>query len=287
MLILVSLFSSFAFAAGDYGGGGGNQGGQSYIGQTQSRRSQERFNILDFIRDQQKAVNSQNSKWGRGGSAGNGPFPDFNFSYFADSGDVTRDGSKIGKDTRSMGRVQFLLDSLFTAGNKTRLLNIDLGVEAFVGQTTKFEADPLPGQEKHAYTEMGGGILIRPIGRSSQDTGLILKGGYVNINETGLWSVSQGQVSIYGTYLGAEAKLYLLPFLGIRGEYMSVLETKSDVLQGKWKMQRFTYGGFLEVYLLNLGVHLISTEMVLTSESTGVAVEEVYSGVGFSGTLHF
>jgi len=92
---------------------------------------------------------------------------------------------------------------------------------------------------------------------------------------------------MYGTYLGAEAKLYLLPFLGIEADYSTVLEQQIDALQGKWKMQKFIYGGFLEVYLLKVGVYLINTEMDLTPSNGAAQSKEIYNGVGFSGTMYF
>jgi hypothetical protein len=186
-----------------------------------------------------------------------------------------------------MGRLQFLLDDLFTRGNRTKSMNIDLGVEGFYSQTTSFLVEAPLTQQSHAYAEMGGGLLIRPFGRSSQDTGLLVKGGYMSMNQTGLWSNSQTQVSHYATYLGAETKLYLLNFLGARAEYQTTLETDVTALRSSWKMQRFIYGGFLEIYMLNLGAYLMTTEMILTNKATGVAIKEVYSGVGFSGILHF
>lgn len=258
----------------------------SYIGQTQQRRAAERFNILDFVRSQQAAVSAQNAKYGKGNYSP-GPYVDVVLSYAQDSGNVTRDSIELGKDTRGQARLQFLLDDLFTQGNKKRSLNIDLGFEAYYGQTTKFEPAATSTQASHSYTETGAGLLIRPFGRSSQDTGLLVKGGYANITETGLWFNNQNPVSIYGTYLGSEAKLYLLQFLGLKAEYQNFLETESSALSGKWKLQRFTYGAFLEVYLVKLGAYFMSTEMVLTPSATGTAVKEVYSGVGFSGTLYF
>src|SRR4029079_7139094 len=87
------------------------------------------------------------------------------------------DGVTLGKDTRGYGRLQFLLDDLFTRGSRTKSLNIDLGLEGFYGQTTLFAVDATSSQLSHSYTESGGGLLIRPFGRSSQDTGLLLKGG--------------------------------------------------------------------------------------------------------------
>jgi len=280
LLILPSL-------AYTQGGGGASAGGGSSVGQTQSRRSSERFNILDFIRKQKEATSAQDSKYGRGGGSSSGPYTDFVLTYSQDSGPVTRNGDKLGKDTRASGRLQFLLDDLFTKGNRTRSLNIDLGVEGFYSQTTSFLVEPPSTQNSHTYNEMGAALLIRPIGRSSQDTGLLVKAGYMSMNQTGLWSNTQNSYSHYATYLGAEAKLYLLNFLGGRVEYQTTLESDINALQSTWKMQRFTYGGFLEIYLLNIGASLVSTEMILANKNTGAITKELYSGVSFSSMFHF
>ncbi len=289
MILTISIGEN-SWAAGKYGtynGDGGGSGPASSISETQARRSTERFNILDFIKNQQSAVNAQNSKYGRGGGGGSGPYLDLGLGYSQDTGPVTRDGITIGKDSRSTGRIQFFLDDLITRGNRTKLLNIDLGVEGFYSLTTGFTQDSAFTQTSHTYKETGGGLLIRPIGRSSQDTGLTVKGGYVSVDETGLWANNTLPTTLYAPYLGAETKLYLLNFLGIYGDYQNMLETSSTSLAGKWKMQRFKYGAFLEIYLLNLSAYLVSTEMNFTGNTSGVMVKELYSGAGFSATLYF
>ena len=284
-LILYSFGS--VVLAGDYGGSKSSAGGSgSAVGQTQERRSSERFNILDFIRSQQASVNAQNAKYGRG-SGGHGPYPDLNLTYEQNSGPVTRDGAPVGKDFRAQGRIQFLFDDLMTKGDRKTLLNIDLGVEGFLAQTTSFQADATSTQVSHSYSETGGGLIIRPFGRSSQDTGLLVKGGYVGFSETGLWNNNQSQISLYAPYVGAEAKIYLLNFLGLRAEYQTAFETAASALQAKWKMQKFTYGAFLEISLVNIEAHLISSEFVLTPNSTSAPSKETYSGVGFSGSVFF
>lgn len=278
--ILLILISSMATAQAGAGGGGA-------IAETQTRRSAERFNIIDWIRSNQATVSAQNAKYGRGGGGGSGPYVDIGLTYSQDMGFFTRDGVEIGKDTRGTGKIQFYLDDLITRGNRAKLLNIDLGAEGFFSQTTNFLANSGVTQSAHSYREMGGGLLIRPFGRSSQDTGLAVKGGYVGLDETGLWANNQTPTSLYGIYLGAEAKIYLLNFLGIYADYNNVLETPVNSLNGKWKMQRFKYGAFLEIYLLNLSAYLLSNEMILTNNATAVQVKENYSGVGFSATLFF
>jgi hypothetical protein len=180
-----------------------------------------------------------------------------------------------------------LLDDLFTRGDRKASLNIDLGGEAFSSQTTSFAVASGVNQTAHSYQETGGGLVIRPFGRSSQDTGLLVKGGYVNVVETGLWSNTTTQYLLYAPYLGAEAKLYLLPFLGIYGDYHATLPTQTGALQGQWNMQRFMYGGFLEIFLIQVSAYINSTQMTLTPTSTNSAINENYTGYGFSGSLFF
>jgi hypothetical protein len=129
---------------------------------------------------------------------------------------------------------------------------------------------------------------VRPLGRSSQDTGLLLKGGYVSLDTQGLWYNSTTPNNIYASYLGAEAKVYLLLFLGLKADYENFLETNAGgSLSGKWKMQRFKYGAFVEVAFLNLAAYLQSVEIILTPTSTNTAIKETSTGYGLSASLHF
>lgn len=253
---------------------------------TQTRRAAERFSILDFIRYQQSAVNSQNARYGRGASQG--PTPDLVLSFQQDSGNVLRDGATIGRDFRSTGKAQFFLNSFFKQGDKNRSLNVDLGVEGYASQTTGWVMDPSSTQDVHKSTESGGGLLIRTFGRSSQDTGLLVKGGYMDISQTGFWATTNTTPkNIFANYVGAEAKLYLVPFLGGKVEYQTTFDMENSSIGGTWKMQRLQYGAFLEVYLLNIGVYAVNTEFTLTPSSTNTQVKEIYNGAGVSGTLYF
>jgi hypothetical protein len=258
----------------------------SGVGKTQNKRSLERFNILDWISANKKKMAEQDSKYGSSGGIGRGPTPDFVLDYRVENSDITRDGVKVGKEQVGIGRLQFLLDDLFSGGNKRRSFNMDLGVEGYYASTREFKVDTTSTQQDFSYTEIGGALLLRPIGKSSQDTSLMLKVGYSDIKETGFWSNTNVPKSIYGTYLGAEAKLYLLPFLGARGEYQTFLENDNPGLNGKWKSYRFLYGAFLEIYLLKVEGFVINTERILTNTS-GVSVKDYSTGAGFSGTLYF
>jgi hypothetical protein len=289
-----TVMPSEAFAYGDYGSGGnsgsssgGASSGASGIGETQQRRAAERFDIIGWIHSNNAQIAAQNSKYGYSKGGGSHAFTDIALFFTQDSGPVTRNSATLGKDNRSTGKIRVMWDDLFINSSQKKSLNIDLGFEGNLSQTTSFTVDPSSTQAGHTYSELGGGVILRPFGRSSQDTGLLVKGGYVNVNETGLWTNAQTPYSMYATYLGAEGKLYLLPFLGIEGDYSMTLEQEIDALQGRWKMQRFTYGAFLEIYLLKISAYLMSTEMDLTLLSGSAPIKEIYSGLGFAGTLYF
>jgi len=293
-----------ALAGGPYGssrgGGSSSSDGNAWdsINSTQQKRRVERFDIISWIRANQKAVAEQNSKYGYGkGGAFGGARPDLNLSYFNDSIDVTRqqEGStqidKVGRDSIQRARLQFLFDDLFTAGSTTRSFNIDLGVEAFAAQQSGFAppTDVVPIQTDRSFREYGGGLLIRPFGRSSQDTGLMVKGGYISQTLTGHYtSNTLLKATATGNYLGAEAKLYLLPFLGVNGEYLTVLESPvSGDLTGKWSTSRFRYGAFVEIWLLELGAYLLSEDSFFTQDGTVIKIKESGKAQGLTATLHF
>ncbi len=279
-VLFLLLFSCVAFAQRQ-------QAGNSYIGQTQARRQTERFSVLDWIMKNKKTIGEQNSKYGVGKGVGSGPYPDMVIQYRTDRSRVSRDGTELGDDERGSGRLQFLLDDMFTTGNKNRLMNIDLGVEGFYSKSAKFKALDSVTQLAHSYTETGGGMVIRPYGRSSQDTGFMVKGGYMDVDYSGLWENANTLKKVWGFYVGAEAKMYLLPFLGVYGDYLTALERDIEGLNGKWSMYRFIYGAFIEVYVLNLQAYVIDTEYGFTPNSTGIKIKEVSKGVGFAANLHF
>lgn len=272
---IIFLFSLSAFAQNN-----------SFVSQTQNRRQGQRLSIYDWIMQNKQAIAAQNSRYGSGGGS-SGPYPDLVLQYRADRSRVTRDGIELGDDERTTAKMQFLLDDLFRGGNHSFLLNVDLGVEGFYSKTSNFKALAESTQVAHSYTETGGGLLLRPFGRSSQDTGLLVKGGYINVDYIGLWENSETPKKVWNYYLGAEAKVYLLPFLGVLGDYMTVPENEIEGIGGRWSMYRFLYGAYIEVLLLNLQVYIVDTEYSFTSTATQTKVKEFSKGVGFAATLHF
>lgn len=270
------------------GSSGSSGGGPSAITETQSRRSAERFNIIDWIRSNNATKAAQDAKYGRGGGGGSrGPFPDLVLSYRMSPTTINREGVKVGTYSESTGRIQFLLDDLFSSGDRFRTINSDLGIEVSYAMTKEFQVDTAFVQDKHEYKDLSAALLIRPMGRSSQDTGFTVKVGYANIEETGMFANSLTVENLYGMFLGADLKLYLLPFLGLKGEYQYGLESSvGGNLVGKWKQSKFTYGAFLEVYLLSLEAYMFNKEISLIPDA-GTAVKETGTGTALGASLYF
>ncbi|HEX4922707.1 MAG TPA: hypothetical protein VFV50_01425 [Bdellovibrionales bacterium] len=289
VLLVAALFVSAPAAAQRYGPGGPSSTGDrglTPIGETQKRRSAERFSIIDWIREQNATRAAQDARWGRGGSSGRGPFPDFVLHYRTSPMTISREGTKVGTASVATGRFQFLLDDLFSSGNRMRVINSDLGIEFSYAQAKDFLADTAFTQSKYEFKELSGAFLIRPIGRSSQDSGLTVKAGYHNFEETGFWTNTTTPENLYGMFLGADVTLDLVPFLGLKGEYQHGLEGPAGSYTGKWKISRFTYGAFLEIYLINLEAFMFNNEAVFTPDA-GAPVKETQTGTGFGASLFF
>jgi hypothetical protein len=252
--ILTLGFSPSYVAAQASRGGGGKSGGTGYVSQTQNKRSIERFNILDWITKQKQAKSQQDMKYGAG-SKGLWFTPDFVMTYRQGNAKVSRSTGEFAEVSNQFGRAQLLLNNFVAVGNKTRSVNVDVGFEGYFTNSfgTKITKDQ--SGTDWSYREQGGGILFRPFGRSSQDTGLILKGGYMDLVERGLWDGLEAERAMNGLYAGAEAKLYLLGFLGGRAEYTTTFLKDVQELSGQWKVSKFYYAAFLEIYLLNVEIY--------------------------------
>jgi hypothetical protein len=73
----------------------------------------------------------------------------------------------------------------------------------------------------------------------------------------------------------------------LKGEYQYGLESQAGGnLTGKWKASKFTYGVFLEIYLLSVEAYLFNKEISLTPD-TGAAVKETSTGTAIGASLHF
>ncbi|MCM2283068.1 MAG: hypothetical protein NDI61_14595 [Bdellovibrionaceae bacterium] len=284
-----NLFSSLGFlciilsacpsAAQDSDGGGGGSFYEKY-----KRRQSQRFDLIGYLSDQKRIRAEQDAKWGyvKDGL----PFePDLTLSYFQLGGDLER-GTKLGEVTEKGGRAQFFMNGLLSSNNKRRAINIDLGFEGYYRSST-FTASAGSVQTDWASTETGGAILLRPFGRSSQDTSLFFKAGYGTFDTKGLFSASDAAKSLASGYWGGEAKLYLLPFLGARAEYASTFEKEDIAWAAKWKQTRLTYGAFFELFVISFEAQIFETTYQLTPTGGGTPTQDTQKGMGLLGTLHF
>lgn len=266
----------------------GKDGGwSSSFGEKYAKRSQERFDILSWVRDQKRIFSEQDRKWGNASGKGIWFTPDLTLAYYRDSGTLTRDGATLGDLSQQSARVQLLLNDFISVGNKAKLINVDLGFEVMSSLSSTFTVASGVSQTEWLGKEKAYGILFRPFGRSSQDTGLILKGGYFEINEKGLWSSDLTERTLNSSYWGVEAKLYLLPFLGGKAEYLSVLPANSDELSGKFQMQKLRYGAFLDLLILHLDAYSYVSDRTLTPSNGSSEVHDKDVGVGFGASLFF
>ena len=283
MFAIVFLLSVSAQAQKGKSGGDESDG----VAATQKKRARERFNIIDWIRQNQERMREQDSRYASAGGGKSFAELDLVLQYRQEAMPFRRDDTELGTLNSWEGRLQILLDNLINQGNRRRSLNVDIGLEGFYGASTGFS--PLAGisQSRLEYRRMGGGLLLRPLGRSSQDSGLMVKGGYLTDTTNGFFVDGAPERVFSSAYLGAEAKLYLLPFLGGRAEYLHGLGVKNTELQGEVKTSTFTYGGFLEIWLVNLEVMVQQREWILQPDAGGAPRKEIQKGLGFSGSLFF
>ncbi len=283
-VVILSLMLPWPALAQHQGGGHSGDSGSGFT-EKYERRTQERFDMFHWLIQQKQIRAAQDAKYGRKADKGLWFTPDLLFQYLQETPSFKRDGVDLGTGTLQGGRAQLTLNNFFVTGTTSRSLNIDLGVEALYQSTGQFQAATT--QTTVELQEKAAGIVIRPFGRSSQDTGLLVKGGMYQLTEKGLWSNTTTSFDLKSGYWGAEAKLYLLPFLGGHAEYVSVFPATSSGLQGQWQMQRFRYGGFIEFLLLNLEVYAYNTDFAFTPQSGGPDVHDRQTGIGLMGTVHF
>ena len=288
LLLVVALITAMSTSAWAQSGrralGSGESGG-GYVSQTQAKRSAERFNILDWITQQRKAKAEQDMKYG---SVSKGLWftPDLALTYRQSNAKISRSSGDFAELATSFGRAQLLLNNFISTSNKTRSINVDLGVEGYFGNThsTKF-LDTNNGTD-WSYREQGGALLFRPFGRSSQDTGVIIKAGYLDVQQRGFWDGLNREINLNAIFVGAEAKLYLLNFLGARLEYQTTFDRELSQASGKWSMSRLYYSAFVELWLLGLELYLQQTNWNFTPDS-GNSVRDREVSVGAAASLFF
>jgi hypothetical protein len=280
-LLFFISFQNLAAQADEVLGAGGS------FNQKYQARKTERFDIISFLTNQKKTISAQNARYGSSGGKGFHINPDLALTYLYEPSVLTRDSAALGKAETSLVRGQFLMNDFISEGGTRRLINIDLGLEAYYLQTQHFAIDKTSTQIDFKTAESGAAILIRPFGRSSQDTGLMLKAGYLNMAETGLWTSTNSSVrSLANFYYGAEAKLYLLPFLGVLGEYDLSASQNDSSIGGTWSMTRSRIGGFIEFHLLAIGA-MVTTANYKLAPTSGVEINDVDKGVSFFASVFF
>ena len=278
-------FSQSAGASG--GGGGSDRGGRGGIIETQRTRSRERFNILDWIANQKRIKAEQDSRMVKYGSLGSGL--DLVLRYHVHNAALQRDGVNRGAAKWASGQILIFFNDLVSTGNREKSINVDVGFEGFLNDYSAFipETTGTP-QPSWGARETAGGLVFRPFGRSSQDTGLYLRVGYLDLQERGLWAPTETTVGLGGAYWGADFKLYLLNFLGGRVNYLTTFESDAQALNARWQLTRFKYSAFLEIFLLGLELYWIETKYTLRSlDATQSAVVDQDRGVGLAVSLFF
>lgn len=259
------------------------QAGGSWTQKYEGRKN-SRFDLISFLSEQRKIRSEQNSRLSAGGY-----FklftPDIAMEGWMSNAQVKRAGSELGSGQFTGGRLQFLMNNLFSQGTSRRLINIDIGFEGFYDDFSSWK--PATGSSVTAARALysGGGLLIRPFGRSSQDNGMLFKIGSGKVSSTGLLG-SSVDTDINDIYYGGEARLYLLPILGIKGEYLRTNGAKNTNLGGALIMTDIRYGAFLEFYLLQLGAHVHTREWSVDLDAGG-NIKDTQSGLLFTVGLFF
>ncbi len=290
--IIFFAFSQSVFA-GEHGVHGStnevssNSSGSGSFNQKYSDRKAERFDLISYLTNQKKIISAQNAKYGNTTSSGFQIHPDLVLTYMSESASLNRDdGSNLGKAQTSLARVQFLANDFVSQGGPRRSINIDVGLELYSLQTQQFTVDASSTQSQFKLAETGAALIFRPFGRSSQDTGLLLKAGYMSLNETGLWATANNNaVSLGSLYYGAEFKLYLLSFLGSQVEFTTTPSQDSSAIGGSWQSSRWRYGGFVEFHLLALGALITESSYKLTQASAQVT--DTDKGISFFASMFF
>ncbi len=180
--------------------------------------------------------------------------PELMLSYGVTRGAMdVRTGGATQSDSLqgNSGRAQLWLTNLVSSTIGIRMLNIDLGAEAFQRQTGAFtpvaaagSVEPVDTALRQLKTHYYTGDL-RLFGRNVQDSSFVLKyGRYDTANGIAARSGS-------GTAAGAELQLYVFKWLGLEGNYMrygaAAAQTGPDAKQ---RGSYYDYQGYVEISLL-------------------------------------
>lgn len=194
--------------------------------------------------------------------------PELMLSYGMTRGkyEYTTEGGQVEGGTLpgTSGRAQLWLTNLVSSTVGLRMLNIDLGGEAYRRQSGDFSSTtvagataattatvPLEGTRQLTNEYYTGNLRI--FGRNIQDSSLVLKYGKYTSANTILDSIAESEAkTTKGTVAGAELQLYLFRWLGAEGNYLAYGDASSakgsETLSGSY----YDYLGYVEISLLRI-----------------------------------
>ncbi len=195
--------------------------------------------------------------------------PELMLSYGATRGDLTYEsgGSSQSDGLQSTaGRAQLWLTNLISGTVGWRMLNVDLGAEAYQRETGAFAPETIAAtgvpddlgalDVRKLRTRYYTGNL-RIFGRSIQDSSIVLKyGKYESENSIPAANAAPSSdttnAALDGIVAGAELQLYFLKFLGAEGNYLQFGNAQSVAGDATQRGTYADYQGFVEISLLRL-----------------------------------
>lgn len=227
----------------------------TYIEDVQEERKSTRWTLTEWLRIKERM--KMMDVWLAMFSKPQEKFaPEISFGYVKGVGEAEFSPSQTAltpdsHDLRTMkteeARLQFWFTNLVSGTTGLRTLNIDIGLEGKVRNRfleNKASLSPSGAEEWKPSTQKlsQAGVNLRLFGASSQDSGLVVKGGKFE-RESGFTSIEKSS----GTYFGGELSLYFLSFLGAEGtyyQYRDANKNDSTSIEGM---------GFLEIYNVRVG----------------------------------
>lgn len=158
-------------------------------------------------------------------------------------------------------KAQLWLTNLISSTVGIRMLNIDLGAEAYHRQSATFTAaSSTPGPSSPAATSSARrfdledySAALRIFGRNIQDSSLVLKYGRYSLRNSITDDIAgAGTSGVSGTMLGAELQLYVLHALGVEGNVVQYGKASSGGGFNKVSGSYYDYQAFIEISLLRL-----------------------------------
>jgi hypothetical protein len=172
--------------------------------------------------------------------------------------------SKNFDTSATYGTVQFWFTNLVSSTTGLKTLNIDLGLEGNLTNTSLKNTTPLLGETGKWQQTSYGTMNFRIFGRNIQDSALVLKvGKYQTLLEKGL----DRQLS--GITAGGSMTLYLLNFLGADGTYMKYGGDR-NLEDEKREGALADYSVFIEVSALRLGAGRAREQWTIQDDVRGL-----------------